>query len=202
MKKVLSVLVAVLVISALLVACGGKAPKGELKGKTAPVVAAGSSASHRVVTFSFALDAKGYKAVMAIIKKEIKNAEKGKKKEQAKNLKDILGAFKSDPVKTIKGVSVAGPFNGWKAGKDKLAASKSGKYTVFTLKKEWEFSGEKEMYKLVFSLNAGDDVLKQAYVWVPDPMAAELKPDGFGGQNSLLLIPGFKVSDKKDKKAK
>lgn len=198
MKRVFSVLIAVLLMSMLLAACGGEsAPKGDIKGKSAPVVANGSSGSKWVVTFNYYFDATGYKALKDVIKTEIKKSEKDKKKERAAQLKAILKAYKSDPLKTIKGVSVAGPFNGWKPGKDKLTAAKAGDYTVYSIKKEWEFSGEKEMYKIVFSLNATDDVMNQTYIWVPDPMASELKPDGFGGKNSLLALPGFKASDDK-----
>jgi len=202
MKKVLSVCTAVLMTSLLLVACGSKAPQGEMKGKTAPVVARGSSASHRVVSFSFILDSRGFSAIKAALVKEIKKAKTSKNKERVKKLKGIMRAFKCDPAKTIKAVSVAGPFNGWKPREDRLASSRTGQYMVYSIKKEWEFSGEKEEYKFVFILNAGDDVVKEMVVWVPDPMAAETSSDPYGGKNSLLLIPGFKASDEKGTKGK
>lgn len=201
MKKAVSVLIAVFLVL-MLSACGSNAPKEDMAGKTAPTVEAGSSGAKWNVTFRYYLDKAGYEAVCKVLDHEITNSEKQKKQEQADQLKEIRKAFKKDPLKVIKGVSVAGPFNGWKPGTDVLTAAKQGeKFTVYTIKKEWEFSGDKEQYKMVFSLNASDDVMKQSFIWVPDPMASELKDDGFGGKNSMLAIPGFKASDdKKDDK--
>lgn len=201
MKGIVSILS--LVSLMFLVACGGGITK-DMDGKQGPTIEKGSAEKARVVTFSFYFDKSGATAVAAVIDKEIKNAENNKNTEKAAKLKKVYDKFTSGDfkgaLKVLDKISVAGGFQGWKPGVDVLKAEKKGDFTVFTLKKEFEFEVAKPDYKFVFSLKAGDSAADLENVWVPDPLASELKDDGFGGKNSILSIVDFPTNKKDEKK--
>ncbi len=199
MKRLLNVVVVLVVLSALIAGCGagGTPISKDMDSKVSTKIEKGADAKSRKVTFTYFLDKTGMTAIAAVITKEIKNAEKAKNGEKAKNLKAIFAKFTANgfanATKIIKGISVAGPFNGWKANKDKLTAGKVKTFAIYSITKEWGFSVQKAVYKFPVSLNIGKSVTDQVQVWVSDPIATESKPDGFGGKNSILFIKDFPV---------
>lgn len=213
MKKSVLFVAVVFAFSLILSACGGGGTPitSDLSGKTGPKIEKGSSDTSRKVTFTFYLDKSGAEEVARVIKAEHKKAVEGKQAERAKTLEKILKEFTANKfgkaTSIIKDVSVAGPFNGWKARKDLLTATKKGEkgeMRVYTITKEWEFATGKPPYKFVFGLNVGKSAADLTDIWVPDPLAKETVDDGFGGKNSILPIPGFggEEKDKKEKKEK
>jgi len=200
MKRLLSVVVVLVVLSALIAGCGagGTPVTKDLDGKISAKIEKGADPKTKKVTFKYFLDKKGLTAISAVIVNEIKNAEKAKNGEKAKNLKAILTKFNANgfanAAKIVKGISVAGPFNGWKANKDVMTAGKVKTFVVYSISKEWGFSVQKPAYKFPVSLNIGKSLTDLVQVWVPDPNAAETKPDGFGGKNAVLFIKDFPVA--------
>jgi len=194
MKKFSVIIAVVFAVSLIMTACGREPITGSTK------IEKGSTAKKRKVTFSFFLNKKGLQAVAAIIAKEISNAEKNKNVEKAKNLTTLKEKFTAknfaNALSIIKNVSVAGTFNGWKAGKDSLESIKQDKTTIYTVTKEWEFATANPPYKFVFRLNLTKKALNMQTVWVPDPMALNTVGDGFGGKNAVLKIKDFPAAKK------
>jgi hypothetical protein len=190
MKKL--VLVLSVLALALAIGCGGGGmPQKDMDGKAAPAIEKAAGANSAKVAFTFVLDKTGAEAIAAVIEKEIKNAQNDKNKEKEEALGKIKSSFASDPAKVIKQVFVAGPFTGWDSNKVALDAGKSGEFVTFGKSVDVEFSIDKEQYKYVFTLNAGSSAADSQNLWVADPLASEFVDDGFGGKNSLLVLPGF-----------
>lgn len=185
MRKIL-VLFTVLLLAGMLTGCGSDV-LAEMDGKSTKVEK-GSGEGKKVVTFAYYMDEQGKKAVADVIDNEIKNAEENNNAEKAKALKEIKSAFDKEPLKIIKNVSVAGPFNGWKPRKATLKKGECQGNAAYYIKKEWEFATEQAPYKFVFGLNVSDDATAMQDVWVPDPRAENKQDDGFGGFNTILDV--------------
>lgn len=74
-----------------------------------------------------------------------------------------------------KSVAIAGSFNGWDIRKDSLAGpDKRGLWSIVIPLREGR-------YEYLFIVGGKD--------WQPDP-SVPVVDDGFGGKNSVLLVPG------------
>lgn len=75
--------------------------------------------------------------------------------------------------KTANSVSIAGDFNGWDKKHDSMVRNKDGIFTLKLPLKEGEYA-----YKFVVD----------GKKWIVDPNAPKFDDDGFGGQNSIVIV--------------
>jgi len=129
-----------------------------------------------VITFIFGCATLGFEGGEVTEEKVEKVTDKVKEKQSGRGIELV---YKDA---TATSVSVAGEFNNWDASANPM--QKDGE--------NWKINLELEpgKYPYKFVVNGTD--------WKPDPNCSETIDDGYGGQNSLLVVGGIKkVKSKK-----
>jgi 1,4-alpha-glucan branching enzyme len=88
-----------------------------------------------------------------------------------KNVDDGVIFYYQD--NNAESVSVAGDFNGWDKNHDSMTKGKDGIFSIKLPLKEGEYA-----YKFVIN----------GKKWIKDPNALKFDDDGFGGQNSIVVV--------------